>query len=102
MKPINLTSANYDEVVNNSEKKVLIDFYANWCGPCKMIAPIINELAEEVSHAKICKVNVDEESELAAKFGIMSIPTILVIEKNKIVNKGVGLQSKEALLRLIG
>lgn len=101
MKPIILTKSNYDEEVLKSSKPVLIDFYADWCGPCKMLGPVIEKLAEEVTHAKICKVNVDSENELASKFGVMSIPTIVVIKDGKVYNKAVGLQSREKLLNML-
>lgn len=101
MKPIILTAENYSDEVNNYEKPVLIDFYADWCGPCRMVAPVIAQLAEEVKDAKICKVNVDEQNSLAAEFGIMSIPTLVILKNGRIVNKAVGVQSKEALLKMI-
>ncbi len=101
MKPIILTRDNYEQEVTSYDKPVLIDFYADWCGPCRMVAPVIAQLAEEVTDAKICKVNVDEQNELAAEFGIMSIPTLVVMKNGRIVKKTVGAQSKEALLKMI-
>lgn len=101
MKPIMLTANNFDQEVNHYDKPVLIDFYADWCGPCKMLSPIISQLAEEVTNAKICKINVDEQNELSRTFGIMSIPTVVIIKNGKVVNKSVGLQSKDALQRML-
>ena len=101
MKPIALTAENYSDEVKTYDKPVLIDFYADWCGPCRMVAPIIAQLADEVKDAKICKVNVDEENSLAAEFGIMSIPTLVVVKNGRVANKAVGVQSKEALLKMI-
>ena len=84
---IKLTNDNFKETVMNSEKLVLIDFWAAWCGPCRMIAPIIEEIAEERKDILVCKVNVDEEEALAAQFGISSIPTIVVMKNGKITAK---------------
>ncbi|PKL36655.1 thioredoxin [Candidatus Peregrinibacteria bacterium HGW-Peregrinibacteria-1] len=92
------TTENFDEEVTKSSQPVMVDFYAEWCGPCKMLGPIIEELATE--HAdkwKIGKVNIDENHELAAKFGVQSIPTIVFIKDGEVVDKVVGFQSKEAL-----
>ena len=85
----------------NSDKKVLVDFYASWCGPCRMVSPIIDEIAAERSDIKVVKVNVDEQSELAAEFGVMSIPTLVVIENGKIVNQMMGARPKEAILAML-
>lgn len=92
-----LTAANFDQEVLQSKQPVLIDFWASWCMPCRMVAPTIEALADEyVGKAKICKVNVDDQPDLAGKFGIMSIPTVVVIKDGKITAKSVGAQSKEA------
>ena len=101
MAVIHVTKANFEELVVNSEKKVLLDFWAPWCGPCRMVAPIVEEIAEERSDVILGKVNVDEEMELAVKFGIVSIPTLILMDKGVAVNKLVGYRPKadiEAIL----
>ena len=84
-----------------SDKTVLIDFWAEWCGPCRMMSPVIDEVAETLSDVKVCKVNVDEASDLASMFGIESIPTLVVIKNGQTVNKSIGLISKEQVLQLL-
>ncbi len=101
MAVLNITKDNFEQEVLKSDVPVLIDFWAAWCGPCRMVAPIIEELASEVTNAKIGKVNVDEEPELAGNFQIMSIPTLVVIKDGKVVNHAVGLRSKEALKKML-
>lgn len=98
---VNLTRNNFKTEVMDSNKTVLIDFWASWCGPCRMMSPIIDEIADEVSDVKVCKVNVDEASDLASMFGIESIPTLIVIKNGQAVNKNVGLISKDNVLKLI-
>lgn len=102
MEALNITIDNFETEVMQSDKPVLIDFWASWCGPCQMVLPIIKELAEEVTHAKICKVNVDEQPELAKKFRILSIPTLMVVKNGEVVKREVGAKSKEEILELIG
>ncbi len=99
---LNITNSNFEELVLKSEKAVLLDFWAVWCGPCQMIAPIVKEIADENENIVVGKVNVDEEQGLAMKFGITSIPTIVIIKNGEIVNKAVGLRSKAQLLELLG
>ena len=101
MKEITITANNFEEEVLKSDKPVLVDFWASWCGPCKMLAPTIAEIAEENDDIKVGKVNVDEEPALARKFMIMSIPTLLVFKDGQLVNKGIGLMPKESVLALI-
>lgn len=85
----------------NSDKKVLIDFWASWCGPCRMVSPVIEEIATERPDIKVCKVNVDEEQELAAAFQVMSIPALVVMENGKVVNQAVGARPKAQILSLL-
>ncbi len=98
---ITLTNSNFDEVIATSTQPVLVDFWATWCGPCKMVSPIVDEIAEE-EDVTVGKVNVDEEPELASRFGVMSIPTLLVFEGGKLVNKAIGARPKDDILDLLG
>ena len=98
---ITLTSDNFEENVLKSDKPVLIDFWASWCGPCQMQSPIIDEIDKEAEGITVAKVNVDEEPELASKYGIMSIPTILVFKDGICASTNVGLHSKQQLLEII-
>ncbi len=102
MKPIIITSENFENEVMKSTKPVLIDFYADWCGPCKMLGPVIEKLAEEIDYAKVGKINVDNENALASAFGVMSIPTVVVMKNGQVVSKAVGVQSKEKLISMLG
>ncbi len=101
MAELTITSQNFEELVLKSEKPVLLDFWATWCGPCQMIAPTIHEISEEKTDIVVGKVNVDEEMQLAMQFGITSIPTLLVFKDGKLVNQGVGLLPKASILKLI-
>ncbi len=101
MSVLKLTSTNFNKEVLQSDKPVLIDFWATWCGPCKMLSPVVDEISEEVSGVKVCKVNVDEEPELARQFQIMSIPTLVVIKDGKLVNQSVGVKPKAAIVNMI-
>lgn len=102
MEPLHITVNNFEQEVLQSDKPVLIDFWASWCGPCRMQTPVIEELSKELSDVKVGKINVDEEASLAAKYNIMSIPTLMVVKDGKVVNTAVGLQSKAALLYMLG
>ena len=101
MSVITITKDNFEKEVLKSDKPVLLDFWAAWCGPCRMLSPIVDEIAEERDDIKVGKVNVDEEEALAAKFGIMSIPTLYVIENGEIVNKSMGAIPKAQVLNLL-
>lgn len=101
MAVITLSSENFEIEAVKSDKPVLIDFWAAWCGPCKMLSPIVDEIAEERDDVKVCKINVDEESELAAKFGVMSIPTLIFMENGEVKATSVGYKPKKDVLALI-
>ena len=102
MAELKITAANFENEVLNSDKPVLLDFYADWCGPCKMLAPVVHEIAEESTGAiKVGKINVDEQMELAQQFRIVSIPTLVVMKDGQIANKAVGAMPKEDILALL-
>ena len=95
------SSENFEKEVLQANQTVLVDFFANWCGPCKMLSPIVDEVADEVNNVKVCKVNIDEARDLASKYEIMSIPTLLVFKNGSVVNTSLGLVSKQKILDLI-
>ncbi|MCI6935223.1 MAG: thioredoxin [Clostridiales bacterium] len=101
MSVININKNNFQEVVMHSDKPVLLDFWASWCGPCRMVSPIVDEIAAERSDIKVGKINVDEQPELAAQFGVMSIPTLVVIKNGKVVNQAVGARPKAQILAML-
>ncbi len=101
MATVEVTKANFQSEVINSDKPVLVDFWAGWCGPCRMVAPILDEIAKENPDIKVAKVNVDEQQELAAQFGIMSIPTIIAFKDGEQMGKSVGVRSKQDLVKLV-
>lgn len=102
MKIIEIKKNNFDEEVLNSDKKVLVDFYAEWCGPCKMIRPILEDIAENDAAVKIASVNVESEEELAEKYDVSSIPCLILFEGGKEILRNVGLMSKDDIKRMIG
>lgn len=101
MEVLKINNSNFEEEVLKSEKAVLVDFYAEWCGPCKMLAPVIDQIAKENEDIKVAKINVDEAQELAEKYGVMSIPTIVVIKNGEEIKRQVGLASKTEILGMI-
>ena len=111
MSVMHITKANYDELVKNSDKPVLLDFWASWCapcmmqpwcGPCRMVGPIVEEIAQEREDIAVGKINVDEEVELAMEFGVASIPTLVVVEHGKVMNKAIGYMPKAEIEELLG
>ena len=103
MSEMNITKNNFDREVVRSGKPVLIDFWAPWCGPCRMLSPVISEIAEEYGDkVKVCKVNVDDEGELAASFNVMSIPTLVVVKDGKVTNSAVGVRPKAQIVEMMG
>lgn len=101
MSHIDVTSENFKQEVLQSDKPVLVDFWASWCGPCRMLGPVLEELGEEHPEIKICKVNTDDERELAIRFGIDSIPCVISFKDGKQIDKSVGFVSKDKLLALL-
>ena len=101
MSAININKDNFQREVMDSEQPVLLDFWAPWCGPCRMVAPIVEEIARECKDIKVGKVNVDEQPELASRFGVMSIPTLVVMKDGKIVNQAMGARPKNAILGML-
>ena len=97
MSVIKISKENFASEVLNSDKPVLLDFYADWCGPCRMLGPIVSEISDERSDVKVGKINVDEQPELAAQFQVMSIPMLVVIKNGKLANQAVGYRSKEQI-----
>ena len=101
MSVIHINNQNFKNEVLHSDKPVLLDFWAPWCGPCRMVLPIVEEIAEDRQDIKVGKINVDEEPELAAQFGVMSIPTLVVIKDGKIFNQAMGARPKGAILAML-
>ena len=101
MSVIKITKDNFENEVLNCEKTVLLDFYADWCGPCRMVSPIVDAISEEHPEYKVGKVNVDEENQLATPFGVMSIPSLFVIKNGEVVNQAVGARTKAQILDML-
>jgi thioredoxin 1 len=101
MKALHINKDNFHKEVLNSDKPVLLDFFASWCGPCRMVGPILDEIAEEREDIKVCKVNIDEQPELASRYRIMTIPTLMVLKEGQIIEQSVGAKPKHQILAMI-
>lgn len=102
MAVVKLTAENFEKEVLQSEKPVLVDFYADWCGPCQMMGPVVEEISNEVNDAKVCKINIDEQMSIAQKYGVMSIPTFIVFKNGDVADKKMGAMPKSAVLSMLG
>jgi thioredoxin 1 len=101
MKVLHIDKDNFHKEVLNSDKPVLLDFFASWCGPCRMVGPIVDEIAEEREDIKVCKVDIDEQPELASRFRIMSVPTLMVLKDGNIVDQSIGAKPKHQILAMV-
>ena len=101
MSAVNINNSNFQNEVMHSDKPVLLDFWAHWSGPCRMVVPIVEDIARERSDVKVCKINVDENPELAGQFGVMGIPTLVVMKDGRIVNRSMGAKSRDAILAML-
>ncbi len=101
MSVININQANFQQEIMNSDRPVLVDFWASWCGPCRMLSPIVDEISAERSDIKVCKINIDEQPELANRFQIMTIPTLIVFKNGKAVNQTSGARPKNQILSML-
>ena len=101
MKVLHVNKDNFHNEVLNSEKPVLLDFFASWCGPCRMVGPILDEIAEEREDIKVCKVDIDEQPELASRYRIMSVPTLMVLKEGRIVEQSIGARPKHQILAMV-
>ena len=101
MKVLHINKDNFHNEVLNSEKPVLLDFFASWCGPCRMVGPILDEIAEEREDIKVCKVDIDEQPELASRYRIMSVPTLMVLKDGNIVDQSIGARPKHQILAMV-
>jgi thioredoxin 1 len=102
MAVLKVTKHNFEEEVIKGKETVLLDFWAPWCGPCRMMSPVVESIAQETSKVKVCKVNVDEEPELAQAFQVMSIPSLVVMKEGKVIHTAVGARPKEEVLKMLG
>ena len=102
MAVVKLTAENFEKEVLQSEKLVLVDFYADWCGPCQMMGPVVEEISNEVNDAQVCKINIDEQMSIAQKYGVMSIPTFIVFKNGDVADKKMGAMPKSAVLSMLG
>ena len=101
MKVLHIDKDNFHKEVLNSDKPVLLDFFASWCGPCKMVGPILDEIAKEREDIKVCKVDIDEQPELASRYRIMSVPTLMVLKEGRIVEQSIGARPKHQILAMV-
>jgi len=101
MSVIAITNSNFEQEILNSDRPVLVDFWASWCGPCRMLSPIVDEIAAERSDVKVCKINVDEQPELASRFQIMTIPTLMVFKNGQVVSQTSGARPKNQILTML-
>lgn len=101
MAVLRITEHNFDQEVSLSDRPVLLDFWAPWCGPCRMVSPVVDEIAAEREDIKVCKINVDEEQELAGQFGVMSIPTLMVVKDGQVVSQSAGARPKAQILAML-
>lgn len=101
MMAMQITRNNFHDEVLKADRKVLLDFWAPWCGPCRMVSPVLDEIAQERADIKVCKVNVDQEPELAQRYGVMSIPTLIVMKDGKVINQAMGARPKGAILSML-
>ena len=101
MKVLHINKDNFHEEVLNSDKPVLLDFFASWCGPCRMVGPILDEIAEEREDIKVCKVDIDEQPELASRYRIMSVPTLMVLKEGQVLEQSIGVKPKHQILAMV-
>lgn len=101
MAVVNVTKDNFEEEILKAEQTVLVDFWAGWCGPCKMLGPIVDQVAQEHPEIKVCKIDIDEQTELAVQYKVMNIPTLLVFKNGEVANQSVGVISKSEILELL-
>ena len=101
MKVLHINKDNFHKEVLNSDKPVLLDFFASWCGPCRMVSPILDEIAQEREDIKVCKINIDEQPELASQYRVMTIPTLMVLKEGRIVGQSIGAKPKHQILAMV-